>query len=311
MNITKGMLKRLALDSEYRIVCDDTPFTIQHIRIPDPLDNRKKITVNYAVTGSGPALLLIHGWSSAWYSWFTTARYLRKNYTLYIIDLPGFGQSDRLNHYSVDILSNAVYSCIQELDIKPLSIAGLSMGTYVVAELMAKHPEVTEQIFLIGAVLKTDMLNRVSHIITQKSFRAIDNKEHAEPAAKKIFNTRIVAYFLAWLLGFYEFSTDLVDQYSQLARKKMTEGAFVDMYIGAMEYPLVETLKGVNTKVYMIYGDHDKLTTEDAARKKLAEEELNIDLYRVKNCGHCVNTERPKDLATLMHKLLSKNIPSA
>ena len=44
-----------------------------------------------SITGSGPALVLLHGWGLHGGIWQTLLPQLEKHYTVHNVDLPGFG----------------------------------------------------------------------------------------------------------------------------------------------------------------------------------------------------------------------------
>ena len=50
--------------------------------------------VFYECSGSGPAVMLLHGWGCNHTFWAPIAQVLSRSYTVYNFDLPGFGQSD-------------------------------------------------------------------------------------------------------------------------------------------------------------------------------------------------------------------------
>lgn len=50
-------------------------------------------TTNYQHIGSGPLIVLLHGWANTWEAWLPIIPSLSDDYTLIIPDLPGFGAS--------------------------------------------------------------------------------------------------------------------------------------------------------------------------------------------------------------------------
>jgi pimeloyl-ACP methyl ester carboxylesterase len=49
--------------------------------------------LHYVKTGSGPVLVLLHGWPQTWYEWHEVMPRLAANHTLIAFDLPGLGSS--------------------------------------------------------------------------------------------------------------------------------------------------------------------------------------------------------------------------
>ncbi|MBT3362414.1 MAG: alpha/beta fold hydrolase [Chloroflexi bacterium] len=58
--------------------------------------------IRYTRDGSGPNLILIHGLSASCEEWSANIPALARYFTVYALDLPGFGLSDRINR-DIDI----------------------------------------------------------------------------------------------------------------------------------------------------------------------------------------------------------------
>lgn len=52
------------------------------------------VRMHYVTGGSGPPLVLLHGWPQSWYSWRGIMPALAEQHTVYALDLPGLGDSD-------------------------------------------------------------------------------------------------------------------------------------------------------------------------------------------------------------------------
>ena len=59
--------------------------------------------VHYEVIGSGPPVILIHGWTQAWNTWRTTLESFEGQYRMYAPDLWGFGESEKLIRESFEV----------------------------------------------------------------------------------------------------------------------------------------------------------------------------------------------------------------
>ena len=52
------------------------------------------VTLNYATGGTGPAVVLVHGYPQSWYMWRKVMPALAEQYTVIAPDLRGSGGSD-------------------------------------------------------------------------------------------------------------------------------------------------------------------------------------------------------------------------
>lgn len=53
----------------------------------------RDVRMHYVTGGTGPALVLLHGWPQSWYEWRKVMPALARHHTVYALDLPGLGDS--------------------------------------------------------------------------------------------------------------------------------------------------------------------------------------------------------------------------
>lgn len=117
--------------------------------------NTKTITVNgqniaYHVSGSGPAVILLH--SGAWSSieFRQMSNLLDDEYTVYTVDMPGFGESDKPQvTYSLEYLTRQMYGFIEQFPEKHFHLVGASIGGSVAVQLAASYPERIKSLTLV------------------------------------------------------------------------------------------------------------------------------------------------------------------
>ena len=88
------------------------------------------LTWRYWVAGSGPPLLLIHGFLGYSFSWRFNMEALSRHFTVYAIDLPGCGFSQRTDKLDCSLTSDAegVLRFMEHLGIENADIVGSSRG---------------------------------------------------------------------------------------------------------------------------------------------------------------------------------------
>ena len=83
----------------------------------------------YRVTGVGPAVVLLHGLGSSHLTWDATTDALAESFTVYSLDLPGFGYSDKPAGYATARQEAAfVDRFLSALGIERATVVGHSMG---------------------------------------------------------------------------------------------------------------------------------------------------------------------------------------
>jgi len=102
------------------------------------------IKVHYRKEGSGEPIILIHGILSSLHTWDAWAAELKKDYTVYRIDLPGFGFSplpDKSALYTPDNLVRFTGLLLDALGLGAVHIAGNSLGGFVSWNFALRCPE--------------------------------------------------------------------------------------------------------------------------------------------------------------------------
>ena len=99
-------------------------------------------SIFYDVTGSGPALLFLHGGGGNASSWYRQVEFFACNYTCVVIDARGFGRS---HPYGADVgnLELASSDTLAVMDALAIESAGLvcqSMGAWTGLRLSLNHP---------------------------------------------------------------------------------------------------------------------------------------------------------------------------
>ncbi|MEK7522605.1 MAG: alpha/beta hydrolase [Patescibacteria group bacterium] len=98
-------------------------------------------------------LVFLHGWGVDNQLWFKIVpELINKNYSLYFLDLPGFGQSQIPNTtYDVDDYKKIVYEFVEKLGLKKINLIGHSFGGRIAIKIGAENPDFLEKIILVDA----------------------------------------------------------------------------------------------------------------------------------------------------------------
>ncbi|MBI2415872.1 MAG: alpha/beta hydrolase [Candidatus Kerfeldbacteria bacterium] len=118
----------------------------------------ERITVSgtnivYNKQGQGEAILLIHSgaWSSLEYEAMASA--LDDHYTVYRVDLPGFGKSDKPQiTYDLPFLTTKMAGFIQQFPEQTVHLVGASFGGTIALQLAAQYPERIRSLTLIDPI---------------------------------------------------------------------------------------------------------------------------------------------------------------
>ncbi|GAA4688413.1 alpha/beta fold hydrolase [Nocardioides nanhaiensis] len=106
----------------------------------------------FVKTGTGPALLLLHGLGCDHTTWLPVIDTLARRYTVIAPDLLGHGQSAKPRaDYSVGGYANGMRDLLTVLGIDKATVVGHSFGGGVAMQFAYQFPERTERLMLVAS----------------------------------------------------------------------------------------------------------------------------------------------------------------
>ena len=116
--------------------------------------------VRYNVIGGGPPVVLVHGWLSSSRIWEPLAARLAQRFTVYSLDLVGFGESDKPSSgYGVRNGSRLLYAFCAHFGLTRASIVGHDLGGNMAVKLAADHPDVVGRVVLVSVPADEDQID--------------------------------------------------------------------------------------------------------------------------------------------------------
>ena len=256
--------------------------------------------LRYVRAGSGPAVVLVHGFGSSLYTWKDVIPALAARHDVVALDLPGFGQSDQPADLSFDDLPRAVLGLMDRIGIARAALVGNSMGGATVGAVAADHPSRTTALVLIDAA-------------------GFDLAPSARPAMVR-FATSPFGGLLAVLPGkrlvveaslrqvFHDgarVTPERVSEYLAVALRPGTLPAIRSLAASrGQEAALVDrALRRVQAPTLVLWGDDDRwipLAHADRFVAAIAGARKAV----IPACGHVPQEEKPQEVARLLLEFL-------
>jgi pimeloyl-ACP methyl ester carboxylesterase len=117
-----------------------------------PMLNNNGVNIHYETHGSGPPLLLSHGFSATSAMWRGQIEPLSKHHTLILWDMRGHGESDYPADpaaYSEEATVSDMAAILDAVGAKQAIIGGLSLGGYMSLAFHLRHPERCRALLII------------------------------------------------------------------------------------------------------------------------------------------------------------------
>ena len=116
------------------------------------------VAVSYATRGSGPPLLLLHGYPENHLMWRHVAPVLARNHTVVVADLRGYGDSGKPvpdaagNRYSKRSMARDQVGLMRQLGFRQFQLAGHDRGARVAHRLVLDHPGTVTRLAVLDIV---------------------------------------------------------------------------------------------------------------------------------------------------------------
>jgi pimeloyl-ACP methyl ester carboxylesterase len=119
------------------------------------------MAIDFKKSGSGPPLLLIHGFPMNRQVWEQFEASLSNQFTIFTPDLPGFGSSEILaEDFSLEDVAAAMNTWVSAQKIEDPVLIGHSLGGYVALEMVRLDPDRFKGLVLFHSTAYADSLEK-------------------------------------------------------------------------------------------------------------------------------------------------------
>lgn len=121
-------------------------------RVPGATGRAVYVVTHDAERGARTPVLMVHGFASNHHTWSTLEPTLRRDRATVMVDLPGFGWSERTEgDYSPSALADDLRAVLDELHIDRVDLLAHSWGSSVSLAFALAYPQRVRRIALVGA----------------------------------------------------------------------------------------------------------------------------------------------------------------
>lgn len=104
------------------------------------------VTIHYVTGGSGPVVLLLHGWPASWSYWHRIMPQLAAGHTVISVDMPGFGSSGTAPSADKVAVSALLHKLMIQLGHNRVSLVSHDMGGPVAYAYAAQFPDGVDRV---------------------------------------------------------------------------------------------------------------------------------------------------------------------
>ncbi len=243
--------------------------------------------IAYEVTGKGKALVILHGWGSSRRVMMPIARQLAHLRSSYVLDLPGFGDSNEpVTAWTIDDYADAVLAFIEKLPDDRVDLLVHSFGGRIALKLLAreKGKKIIEKVLITGGA---GMKPRRSWKYYFKKYTAKTLKAPfvilPEPLRSKALN---------WLR-----STDLWKSLGSSDYSKLS-GVMRETFVKSVSEYLEDRLPLIPHETLLLWGRNDDATPVYQG-ERIDAGLSNSALVVIEDAGHYAFLDKPKQFASI------------
>jgi len=111
------------------------------------------VKIHYVTKGTGPLVVLIHGFPDYWYGWRRQIPALARHFQVVAIDLRGYNKSDQpkgVENYTIEKLVGDVEAVVKHLKKDKAIIVGHDWGGYIGWRYAMAHPDKTDRLVILN-----------------------------------------------------------------------------------------------------------------------------------------------------------------
>ncbi len=255
-----------------------------------------------ATAGTGPALLLLHGWPEYWRTWDAVMQRLEQRFTLVAPDLRGFGASDKPDgpwgavEHAADMVA-----LLDALGLDRVGVVGHDVGGAVMQSLARQAPERLTGLFFFDFVYPgigprmgaPDRLNEIWY----QSFHQMEVAPVLVGASRQTCQAYIGGILRHWSYRKETFDAVLEDWTDNFMAPGNLAGGFA--YYKAAHAGRIAMMRGDAPRLPPIalptcvrWAEHDPLFPY-AWTDRLGETFTDLDLAMFEGVGHFPHREDP------------------
>lgn len=250
--------------------------------------------LNFRTLGEGEPLIIMHGVFGSSDNWQTLGKVFAEKFKVYLVDLRNHGNSPHSDEFDYTLMVSDVIELMEDEGLPKAHILGHSMGGKVAMHLATKHAEKIDKLVVVDIAPK---YYPPHHQQIFEGFHSVDlqnleNRKDADDQMAKVISNMGVRQFIL----------------KNLDRKK--DGSFDwKLNVDAIEKAIEKIGEGIEgdvsfdgTSLFIAGGKSDYIT--DADHDLIREHFPKAIVATVKDAGHWVHAEKPKELGEIVMEFL-------
>jgi pimeloyl-ACP methyl ester carboxylesterase len=262
-----------------------------------------ELTLHYRELGSGPAVLLLHGWPTSSFLWREVMKPIAERNRVLAVDLPGFGGSDKPTDasYSFRFFGQAITDFLAALEIDRVGLAVHDLGGPIGVHWAIRNCERVDRLALLNTLLYSrPSLSAIAFVVGVRL-----------PGVRDVLTSRR-GLDLGMRLGLAnrERLTDEVLEgvrapfATREARRALAKAGHGLSPKGFRE--IERALPGLAWPLRAVYGERDRILPDVARTMAKVKRDIPAaEVIPLPGCGHFLQEDDPEQVGRLLAEFFS------
>ncbi|MEO6959894.1 MAG: alpha/beta hydrolase [Burkholderiaceae bacterium] len=236
--------------------------------------------VSALTLGAGPAIVLLHSLLADYSSFNLIAGPLSKTHKVVLLNLPGFGSSDKVND-GLEAVADRIAGAINELKFEQAPILlGNGYGGFIATVLAIRHPGIAARLVLTGCGAAFSEPGRAAFRQMSSTAKTKGLAAIADTAMRRLFSPEFQAMHPSLI----------VERKSQFLTIDLQ--TFCNACNALAELDLRSQLSALHIPIMVLTGEQDEATPAAMAREFVSGLP-NASLHTLMGCAHVPQLQAP------------------
>jgi pimeloyl-ACP methyl ester carboxylesterase len=255
-------------------------------------------TLAYRELGSGPPVLLLHGWPTSSFLWREVMPPIARANRVIALDMPGFGGSDKPldARYDFDFFERALDGFLDALEIDRVAVAGHDMGGPIAAHWTLHRQGRVTKLALLNTLLYPEFAPSVFEFV--KALTTPELRERVTSPAG------LEAIMRDGLADGSELSEEALAGVLEPFGSDESRRALAAAGVGLQPEGFVEVarlLPSLELPLRVVYGERDRILPDVAeTMSRVARDVPHAVVTPLPGCGHFLQEEAGAEVGELL-----------
>jgi len=272
-------------------------------QVEDGYAENNGIKIHYVTMGTGPLVIMIHGFPEFWYSWRNQMPKLAEQFRVVAVDLRGYNLSDKptgLAQYTMSHLIGDIVAVIEHLGEEQAIIVGHDWGGMISWALTMFRPDLVERLIICNLPHPNGLARELANNPQQQ-----ENSQYARNFQQEGYHENLTAAGLSEWISDDEALVHYLEAHERSDFEAMLNYYKANYPRPPYTEPETETPK-IQCPVLMIYGLDDWALLPRALNNTWEWVEKDFTLITVPEAGHFVHQDAAEFVTSSMLMWLNR-----